>query len=445
MWYEVAPTEKESMKRVLMERFQSRYQALMLLRLNHVDFLRHFNQYFSLDNPKLCDTLLSENRFFRIQEMARGAVGIVSRVTLLSHDLVVVLKEIPVTAQPSFLPLNVYSMTDAHEVMNPALKRRLMITKKGDPKLIAVSCPDSFTNQTIQHCILNLILEDTPQYIYQYDAFWCGPKGYNITELAHLGTLHSHMSHYYSRDGLHEATRQLLSVMSRLKSDDYGFVHADLKGKNVFVSGSTESPIYKIADFDKSSISWHGFRFYNASLDYRLSNEPPQVVDGYYQALSSLLPLQVYTMHNPFGYYMSYDIYTLFLSYLAVPQVWNDVYRCYTLGEKGFLFYDVFKSMWKANDFAKLMTWASTHYESLVKISHINAMLHKLQLWLKVDISDVYRSFHVPPPVIHDEVISQTITLSQGDHLCLSPCQNQKCDVMPYKGWTGTYTYDTCK
>ena len=63
-----------------------------------------------------------------------------------------------------------------------------------------------------------------------------------------------------------DITKQILEPLSILKCKKYGFVHGDLKCQNIFVKkGSTGAIIFKLADFDKSSIFWKGIRFHTTS------------------------------------------------------------------------------------------------------------------------------------------------------------------------------------
>lgn len=70
-----------------------------------------------------------------------------------------------------------------------------------------------------------------------------------------------------------EITSQLFTALSMLQHPKYAFVHGDLKTKNVFVKqvDPTEDPkgrkyIFKLADYDKSSITFNGIRFYNEGM-----------------------------------------------------------------------------------------------------------------------------------------------------------------------------------
>lgn len=58
---------------------------------------------------------------------------------------------------------------------------------------------------------------------------------------------------------------QIMKPLDLLHSSKYAFVHGDMKSKNVFVHKKEDGTIvYKLADFDKSSINFNGVRFHNS-------------------------------------------------------------------------------------------------------------------------------------------------------------------------------------
>jgi hypothetical protein len=228
-------------------------------------------------------------------------------------------------------------------------------TNRPDYRFVALACAsDNFSNQTIQHMILENILEqegiEIDNYIRQFDAmlcwntrndfladrtyidylrdgmFWLAKSmakaldldaatvdGVNFMEIADMGDLHSFMfdiqkkyfsevrgiddldkldttnyradavlptdrelggdTYYHSITYLLEdMTRQILTTLSVLQHPRHAFVHGDLKTKNVFVKKAFPNDpknrkfIYKIADYDKSSITYNGVRFYNEGM-----------------------------------------------------------------------------------------------------------------------------------------------------------------------------------
>ena len=87
-------------------------------------------------------------------------------------------------------------------------------------------------------------------------------------------------SYYHSlRYFFSNMIKQILMTMAILQHPKYAFVHGDLKTKNIFVaksSGDIRNYVYKIADYDKSSINYNGIRFHNEG------NKLIQFIKGYY-------------------------------------------------------------------------------------------------------------------------------------------------------------------
>lgn len=207
-------------------------------------------------------------------------------------------------------------------------------------KILLSVASDNFSNQTIMHIILEKILEEhnLNNYIKQYDAMLCYNTettflndswydwlkdntyyaanmignalnlasvkidGLNFMELADGGDLYGHLfdiqknkfSKIRTSDDLlkdpskfsdlklflDEMIIQLLKPLSILQHPKYAFVHGDLKTKNVFVRKDGDKFVYKLADYDKSSITYNGIRFYNegnAGVKFVNSIYPPSL------------------------------------------------------------------------------------------------------------------------------------------------------------------------
>lgn len=231
---------------------------------------------------------------------------------------------------------------------------------KNSNDYVTFSVPsDNFTNQTIMHMIIDNILSKHQiyNYLYQYDAFFCTDKlnkahGFNITENANEGTLYhmlEDLSNYVVDDEqkfenmtkmFDDMLEQILLPLYILHHPKYAFVHSDLKSRNIFVKSYTEGGVkkyvYKIADFDKSSITWNGVRFYNEGdetvrsqylikdintlVDWSTSSKT-YCVSSAVTELAKMLPKlemieleSIATRYSPIPFYSSYDIYTLFFS-----------------------------------------------------------------------------------------------------------------------------------
>lgn len=196
---------------------------------------------------------------------------------------------------------------------------------------------DNFTNQTIVSMILNKVLGNSENFVYQYDAFLClnyskaaliqnlteaqeeytitkkfkqlfttitdfssamvekaanklgmtlenvNINGVTIMEVANQGDIDSFIkkktisdfkdfSYVSNQESFNKVKiffndmiTQILTPLSVLHGSRYAFVHGDMKSKNVFVHVNEKGEtIYKLADFDKSSITFNGIRFHNS-------------------------------------------------------------------------------------------------------------------------------------------------------------------------------------
>ena len=65
-------------------------------------------------------------------------------------------------------------------------------------------------------------------------------------------------------DFFNNMMEQIMKPLDILHSSKYAFIHGDMKSKNIFVhKDENDNIIYKLADFDKSSITYNGVRFHN--------------------------------------------------------------------------------------------------------------------------------------------------------------------------------------
>ena len=148
---------------------------------------------------------------------------------------------------------------------------------------------------------------------------------------------------------------QAEAILNLLKGPDYLFTHTDMKLENLFykLDSKTGKPVIYIADFDKSSISLHGIRFYNdirqnpnlhglgrimnsvkglgayLNIDnYTIANYNSRKLssDGnrpfHYSLARAISPgikfefEQYYMRYGPVAYYTSFDMVSLILSFL---------------------------------------------------------------------------------------------------------------------------------
>lgn len=488
--------EEESLKMLLQREAVHRQRAFVNLMEpvdnesggldRNLDFVSNFTSYFQVDVPCICEELIQQNESERAdfvfsigQLLAAGKVG--EAFLLQYNDQYLILKSIKGVSTKPYLSLRVLSLSTLSsqlKLMNPGLVKNAWIKKQtGREKLIAIG-GDNFSNQTCLHMILNTILKDNPNYVYQYDAFYCAKNGYNVTEFATQGDLSKFLSDKTDEVNeifLQDLLSQVLQPLSILKSDLFSFVHADLKTRNVFVSLDKDgNPIYRIADFDKSSIFWKGLRFYNQSGDYRWSNLPFGISDGpegtYYiidnAEVSAGLPIQVYTMHNPYGFYLSYDIYTFFYSLMMEPAIWDYIWYIHT-NDMASNVYESWKWLWHIDQFEDVMTTIqSIHMElsalttesdikgklaTMRSIRTISNLFHSQGYKLKVDLQPFYRMFGLRLRGIRQTLTDRTVEISKDGHVCVKACREStgfrggnKCDTNTYSSKGSLYDWDWC-
>ena len=234
---------------------------------------------------------------------------------------------------------------------------------------------------------------------------------------------------------------QVNNALSTLKK--YGFCHADLKGQNVFVSSGDVKPIYKIADYDKSSITYRGFRFYNSDYQGALPYYIPfEVVDGYYKITGSgvsILPLQIYTMHNPYGFYLSYDYYTLICSPMSIDNVWN-----FFINNPDSRFSKLFVEMWKPDEYNKLLEYLKKYRHNLERLGQVNSMFVYLNLSLRYDFGFI--------PIEEKYITVNNFLETRNNQICQNDCNlnpnyskyYKTCNTNKYKKTYTIYDWDYC-
>lgn len=441
-----------------------------------------------------------------------------------ASPMALVLKGIRDVEIKTYLTLRVMEYTDEiGQVNEGALVNRFPSAQRPGAHVLLAVGGDNFANQTCIHLILNTILSNiVPNYVYQYDAFICSSSnnnnntkstasasltesssslssqraddnrttdadlntpvsigtGYSVLELATEGDLSDYLTEIDDRitdEVMLDMLAQILLPLRILKQPLYGFVHGDMKTKNVFVSSrstadndaddsrrqrlaalsSSSSYVFKIADFDKSSIYWHGARFYNYTWDVaRLFDRPPVQVGEtksgirYYQFGGRLIDrlqfLQPYIMFNPLGFYTSYDIYTLFISLMLEGPFYRYV-RTYPTS----LAAQAWKWLWfDGQDYDKIMVRIEVEHarlrdatnieerkavqKEMRRIVFVNHILVANALKLRINVDEIYNLFGVsiPPALMASNMVDASffdrpITVSSDNHLCTTPCRRQ--------------------
>lgn len=460
----------------------------------NLDFIDQYAKYFYINNNCLCNILISNT-----DQIASGKVGNVFRLKLARKSLII--KQIKNVTLQKYLSLRImkYNSEQYKYIinMNPSILYNLF-NSDDNKKYILNIAGDNFSNQTCIHMILNTILEND-NYVYQYDAFYCGNNGvydgYNIMEEANGEDLSEYLAvssnKIYGINSMifSDILYQLLPTLQLLKTEHFGFVHADLKAKNIFVMIENGKPIYKLADFDKSSIYFRGIRFHNTSLTSKIlpdmNNYITKMQDNIeYYHLNTLLTdvasyinyslvgglVQERIMFSPYGFYMSYDIYTLLFSLLMEPSVWiyfKNMWNDETLQDDN---WRGWYNLWFDDDFENVMKYINdihikyTSYLDQNDIDNINKYQKKMRSllnmntiiaqnnWkLKVDIDKSYSYFLKNNKYKNISIgskyskysIDAQIHISNDSHVCTNKC-DKWCNTSKYskQSFTGRYVYD---
>lgn len=456
-WYTIDTKTSEDLRKLLTNRKTKVEKVIQNLSTSVADYINNFADYVTIDNKTLCTDLFHDKLPYIVsKQIGQGKVGTIRLLTKSNNSNInLIIKSIP-SDPVKYLSLRI--IDHPGDVLNPWNNYWRIIGQDGTRKILAVG-GDNFANQTSLHLILNIILGDNPHYIHQYDAFYCNKIGNNIIEYSNAGDLHQFLEKNIINDELiFRCLKNVLAPLSLLKHPMYNFNHSDLKAKNVFVNKSGSDYILKIADYDKSSITWNGYRFYNWTHNYGTAvpieiEKDSTGVEVY--ILSSIVDLQLYTMHNPYGIPMSYDIYTFILSLFGINNVWKK----YVEGELPQL-KSLMHQLFTNELYYIIMGKIAQNPSELSSLGKINKILNGVHL--QYDLSYVYELVDIrPPPLVSSTFNSITINVSDGGHLCTNVCSiNNKhssfyktCPTNTYsktsvglRGPTTTlYNWDYCK
>ncbi len=150
------------------------------------------------------------------------------------------------------------------------IERDFVRTNNPDDRLY-LSCKN---NDAINDYIINLILQkikETNDFNFvRYDNFFVtqvnGQYRYCIIMEQLDGSLDTYLEKdiaINNYDELHRILSKIESDLNILKQKKYLFTHTDMKCENVFYKKEDDIIQPYLADFDKSSITFHNIRFYN--------------------------------------------------------------------------------------------------------------------------------------------------------------------------------------
>ena len=443
------------------------------------DFFSNFLGYFSLDIKCLCENLNIKNSpgIFHIdKKVGGGKAGQAYELDMLeNHPNKLAIKLIEIPILKDYLSVRTVSINESDKLINPSNSINCWKNQKEENRIIVVSGTD-FSNQTCIHLILNTILREIPNYIYQYDAFICnkGNKivGYNIMELADMSLDTFIQTNKVSNQVLDNIIKQVFYPLSILKKSIYGFSHSDLKPKNVFVKMDIE-PIFKIADYDKSSITWNSVRFYNGTKDadsfssytnflkfnnFDIKNiMENNTIEHYYTLYTrggEYGTLQLWTMHNQLGVPLSYDFYTFMIITLLLPEVWNFIQN-----NDNNIFMKLWKYMWYEEDYKIIMDYIIEKHEKykilkgkedrenyldkMQSIGELNKFLGSSNIRFKYEIAPFFEIIGIP---FVDDIPDKKLYFveSDGGKICFDKCVEGKCKTNKYSTRGYPYEWDNC-
>jgi len=377
----------------------------------NLDFIDNFDELFGIDEENVCKEL-SQNKseiFTARGILAKGKVGEATFIRAGS-EVELIVKKIKNVKSSNNILIKAFpkkddilsSRWDNVRLMNPGIDANHWHIRRDfqtSSKIITIS-GDDFFNQTCIHLILNDILDSqgVENYIHQYDVFYCkrGTKldGYNITEFAKDGDLFDYLNRHEITDNLlMDILKQVFTPLNILKHPRNAFIHGDLKCKNVFASQNGKT-VFKIADYDKSSIFWNGVRFYNRRIDYfenfseslvlkfAVSIETSEDGIEFYttslpKSASKLPMMKFLQMHNAFGSFLTLDYYTFIFSLVMHPKVYKFCSKNHNTK-----FFGLWKYIWiDREDTAKVSSFVDEEHRQLSKLQgdKFDARLKEMQ------------------------------------------------------------------
>lgn len=440
------------------------------------EFCDEFYKLFTFEQIKC---LCKENGYIRdVRVLSSGKVGTASIVKIGNDTAIKKVIAVP----------NMMETLSVVPIRTENFKSNYNAFKAGPNEYYLLTIPSgNFENQTCLHLILNEILKDNENYLYQYDAFFCESiGGVNITEFCDKGTLSDYIDEIDDEVNFkfNDIFRQILNVLALLKSEKYMFTHNDLKTRNVFVksgrswtardsggpkgdrgadrTGSGDR--FLIADFDKSSIFFNRHRFYNVGSTGFVSgfvreSFPIGRTEGTYNLTTFLgynETVKQGILNSPYPSPMSLDIYTFFVSLCVEENFIDYVIRAVNSEQDSLIKRSatiLFGSM--TEKFVEILIDIRDKYiplpkkEAKTKYRSIGTILEICSKFdLKYDLNELYDLYKIDKPKAATAAggagAAIPVKLSNSRRLCRSVCNQGRCDTFKYKTLTGEYNYDNC-
>ena len=447
----------EKFRKLVVERF-NKFPIKTLEYLGHVtsgklnvDFVINFWDIFQVDNDCTCDTFHRGKGQYKISEDPhdKGYSGIVWLIADSNNNQAILKRTIKSISHNS---VNFYMVKTNDMVIqvNPINTGMKILDSAMSKRMIPVVGMGDFETQSVLSLFIGIIIDrhakNKPRlrgsFARQYDAFVCDKKGYAFLELSNAGNLSDFIRSFEGTDkeldyALCVALHDILSVLAVLKSPNYGFCHNDLRPENIFVhdtrgktKGSTTglpssgNPdkypfVFRIADFDKSSISYNGIRFHNmgdAIMRRMFSNadifgktviEPDTQKESYILGDKTSKFISIFydkingpkfhgqMMFSPYATYITYDIYLMVLCLLLISKV-NHMGRDNFDGVKKYKFFDIIRKMFTPSDYKILFDITNFGDNDGNITDAINLMVNN-KLYLFTDLSEIFNDLGVKP------------------------------------------------
>ena len=440
------------------------------------EFLSDFWNYLYINEDCLCGLVEEQGktksgRLNNIKLFGKGKVGEAFLISEPATQKNFILKAI-LNIGTSMPRIKAYKVIKGET--NPiVLGAQLESQNAGEPVFVTAGMTN-FANQTVMHMLMNLLLGESLNYVYQYDAFICkNVNGYNIMETASEGDMSNYINSVDRTDEAliaicDESIRQLFPVLAFLKSQEIGFCHNDLKAKNVFVNRQAGHVSYKLADFDKSSITFRGVRFYNNDNGEVFVNNYVKIQPGQITSTLEQSSMSTFThkyegsisnaaiMFNPYGYYLTQDFYTFILSLLFEKKI-NQALKKGRFDSENSLFVKTVQIMDTISKGAisKLIDNPPSNGESLTVI---NGVMHANNLTILNNVNELMKALQLEPYKPDEEFrklikTKREVLIGETGGLCVGTPRLEKgyftkgivCDTLPYQTLTRKFVKDNLK
>jgi serine/threonine protein kinase len=457
IWCTPSGVQIFDVKSAVRDHYKKRNDAILLLynsnsnTVDLYDFILNFRSYLYVDSECLCNlTTGGRNRLRVKRKFGEGKVGTAYMVLDQDENQYVMKSINDIGLGHMQLRFTTFDKDHRSPTNDIVVK-----SQRNSEGFISVGM-DDFTNQTVMHMLLNLFLTDCPNYIYQYDAFICNTSGFNIMNIANNSDMAKYLDEHadHAMELCEEAIRQLFPVLFYLKQKQIGFSHNDLKTRNVFVHDSGTGPIFMLADFDKSSVSWGNLRFFNDTM-YFVDLATPYEKSSV-QMLTNQIPtrntklvgqsIAPYTMYNPRGYYATYDLYTLIFS-----MMFNySVYKKFSQSKHSFM-HKVMAVMCDQDPIIMatihkyMLDVRKTSDEDLLSITNISGIMHKNNFKIRIDLADMMKLMEIQMFEPSQNLVAKhwdTVWIGKTGRVCLNKPVNKRCATQTYKSYGMSYDYD---